>query len=155
VGLVAADEQLVWLPPQGGEAQRWQILLSLAKISLGKHSLSELLMRMHPMMGRNTSLVIITPSMDRKWVEALIPLMERGVIPTVLLLDPLSFGGSSDPAYIQPSLIDLGVTHYLISRDLLEKATAHLEQREGEDDRSIDKIFGTRKVARESWKVVL
>jgi hypothetical protein len=93
--------------------------------------------------------------MDRKWVEALIPLMERGVIPTVLLLDPLSFGGSSDPAYIQPSLIDLGVTHYLISRDLLEKATAHLEQREGEDDRSIDKIFGTRKVARESWKVVL
>lgn len=155
VGLVAADEELVWLPPQGGEAQRWQILLSLAKISRGERPLSELLMRMPPIMGRNTSLVIITPSMDRRWVEALMPLMERGVIPTVLLLDPLSFGGSSDPAEIQPSLIDLGVTHYLIPRDLLEKATAHLEQREGEDELGIEEIFGTRKVARESWKVVL
>jgi uncharacterized protein (DUF58 family) len=155
VGLIAADEELVWLPPQGGETQRWQILLSLAKISLGKRSLSELLMRMQPIMGRNTSLVIITPSTDHSWVEALIPLLERGVIPTVLLLDPLTFGGSSDPVEIQPSLIDLGVTHYLIPRDLLEKATAHVEQREDDDELGIEEIFGPGKVARESWEVVL
>ncbi len=155
VGLVAADEKLVWLPPQGGEAQRWEIFLSLAKASLGDRPLIELLTRIHPVIGRNTSLVIITPSMEREWVEALLPLLERGVIPTVLLLDSISFGGSKDPIEIQSSLIDLGVSQYLIRRDLLEAATAQLEQLEGEDELDIGAVFGTPRVSRESWKVVL
>ncbi len=44
-----------------------------------------------PALEQYTSLVIITPAVDTAWVEALVPLLRRGVIPTVLLLDPVSF----------------------------------------------------------------
>jgi len=155
VGLVAADDELIWLPPRGGEAQRWQILYSLAQVSLGDRTLVELLTRMQPALGWNNSLAIITPSMDRNWVEALVPLLERGVIPTVFLLDPLSFGCSGDPGAIQSSLIHLGVAHYIIPRDLLDEATARLDQLVSEDKHGIGSVFGIRQAARESWKVVL
>lgn len=155
VGLVAADQELVWLPPKGGEAQRWEIFHALAKVSLGNRPLSELLTRIHPVIGRNTSLVIITPSMEREWLDALIPLLERGVIPTVLLLDQPSFGGTKDPIEIQSSLIDLGVANFPIRRDLLETATAHLEQQASDDELDIGAVFGKSRGARESWKVVL
>ena len=93
--------------------------------------------------------------MDLNWVEALVPLLERGVIPTVFLLDPLSFGGTADPDAIQSSLIHLGVGHHIIPRDLLEEATTRLDQLESEDEQRLRAAFGIRQAARESWKVVL
>ncbi|UCF60061.1 MAG: DUF58 domain-containing protein [Anaerolineaceae bacterium] len=147
VGLVAANEDLIWLPPQGGEGQRWQILYSLAQVDLGDRPLGDLLTRMGSSLGRNTSLVIITPSVDRGWIQALVPLIDRGVIPTVLLLNPQSFGGSSEPIEVQSSLINLGVTYYLVSRDLLEDATARFDQ--------MGKMSGIHEPSREPWEVVL
>jgi hypothetical protein len=89
---------LVWLPPREGEGQRWEVLRSLALVSLGSRPLAELLAGMRhycgtggPALEQYTSLVIITPAVDTAWVEALVPLLRRGVIPTVLLLDPVSF----------------------------------------------------------------
>lgn len=155
VGLVAANDELIWLPPRGGEAQRWKILHSLAQVSLGERPLVELLTRMRPVLGWNTSLAILTPSMDLNWVEALVPLLKRGVIPTVFLLDPLSFGGTADPNAIQSSLIHLGVGHHIIPRDLLEEATTRLDQLESEKEQRLRAAFGIRQAARESWKVVL
>jgi len=147
VGLVAANEELIWLPPRGGEGQRWQILYSLAQVDLGDRPLGDLLTRMGPSLGRNTSLVIVTPSVDSKWIQALIPLIDRGVIPTVLLLNPRTFGGSSEPVEIQSSLINLGVTYYLISRDLLEDTTTRFDEP--------DKMSGIHEPVRETWEVIL
>ena len=48
VGLVASGENLVWLPPQPGESQRWEILRELAMVSPGHVPLSELLERIRP-----------------------------------------------------------------------------------------------------------
>jgi uncharacterized protein (DUF58 family) len=98
VGLAAYGEQLVWLPPREGEGQRWEVLRSLALVSLGSRPLAELLAGMRhycgtggPALEQYTSLVIITPAVDTAWVEALVPLLRLGVTPTVLLLDPVSF----------------------------------------------------------------
>jgi uncharacterized protein (DUF58 family) len=155
VGLVAANQELVWLPPRGGEAQHWQILYALAKVSLGDCPLSELLTRMRSTLRWNTSLTIITPSVDQHWVEALVPMLEQGVIPTVLLLDAISFGGAADPVDIQSSLIQLGVAHYIINRNLLEEATTIFDQRIGEDDLRTRTAYGIHRAAREPWEVVL
>jgi len=122
VGLAAYGEELVWLPPRGGEGQRWEVLRSLALVSPGVRPLAELLARVRPTFGRYASLVVITPSVDTGWIEALVPLLRRGAIPTVLLLDPASFGGSGDPAMAQALLTDLGVAHYIITPDLLDRS---------------------------------
>jgi uncharacterized protein (DUF58 family) len=121
VGFAAHSEELAWLPPQDGKGQRWEILHALALVSLGSTCLAELLVRMHSMFGQHTSLVIITPDARGTWVESLLPLLRRGVIPTVLLLDPTSFGGAGDLTATQALLTHLGVVHYVISRDLLDR----------------------------------
>ena len=44
--------------------------------------------------------------------------------PTVLLLDPVSFGGSSDLRPTLATLTDLNVAHYVIDRSLLNQPQA-------------------------------
>jgi uncharacterized protein (DUF58 family) len=122
VGLVMHGQDLVWLPPEGGDTQRWKILRDLALVSPGQHPLSDLLVQMKPVIHRHASLVVITPAVDRAWVEALLPLMKRGVVPTVLLLDPVSFGGTGDASETVGLLTNLGVTHYVITPDLLNSS---------------------------------
>lgn len=122
VGLAAADGKLTWLPPRGGDAQRWQILYSLALISQGDWSLAMVLERIRPILGRNPSLTIITPSVDPDWVSSLIPIFEAGATLTVLILDPISFGGSRDPAELRDVLHSLGISSYVVPNTLLEEA---------------------------------
>jgi len=126
VGLIASEENPIWLPPKGGESQRWQILRSLAMVRQGDTPLAKLLTRIRPILGRGASLAIITPAVKPSWVEALIPLIDQGVIPTVLLLDPQSFGAVGEAGAIQSTLTDQGVIHYLITRDWLDGVSASL-----------------------------
>ncbi len=128
-GLVTHGKELVWLPPQGGDGQRWAILRALALVSPGAHPLAELLERARPRFGERTSLVIITPARDGDWIEALWPLRRRGAVPTVLLLDSLSFGATGDMSRVLAWLSDLGIAHYVITRDLLDRPEARPGQR--------------------------
>jgi len=124
VGLVMHGQDLVWLPPQGGDARRLEILRDLALVSPGPCPLADLLGRMRPAIGRHASLVVITPAVDNAWVETLVPLMRRGAVPTVLLLNPVSFGGAGDAGHTAGLLASLGVTHYVITPDLLNISEA-------------------------------
>jgi uncharacterized protein (DUF58 family) len=124
VGLVTQGQDLLWLPPQGGDYQRWEILRALALVSPGAASLSDLLAREGSAFGQSASLVIITPAVDGDWVESLVPLLRRGVTPTVILLDPASFGGVGDVRGIVALLADLGIPHHVVTRDLLDQPEA-------------------------------
>jgi hypothetical protein len=75
------------------------------------------------------SLIIITPAADSAWIQALVPLLRRGVIPTVLLLDSVSFGGTGSLSVTQALLTNLGVAHHVITRDLLDQPKARPDQR--------------------------
>ncbi len=156
VGLAAHGEQLVWLPPRKSEGHRWEILRSLALVSLGEQPLTELLARIGPDLGQRASLVVITPAVDGDWVESLVPLLRRGVIPTVLLLDPVSFGGAGDAREMAAQLSDLEVAHHTITRDLLDRPEA-LPGREGH---WAWRVLGTgravpiRRPQRTAWKVL-
>jgi uncharacterized protein (DUF58 family) len=134
VGLAVNGSQTIWLPPQSGDNQRWDILRALAVVHPGERSLGEFLRLVEPDIRANTSLVLITPSIDESWFQALLPLLWRGIIPTVLLLDKNSFAPPSEPlpieqkvhtASLHTQLSNFGVNYYLITRDLLEKAEAH------------------------------
>jgi uncharacterized protein (DUF58 family) len=121
VGLVTHGQELVWLPPQHGDTQRHEILRALAMARPGPRRLTDLLSRVQPTFVNITSLIIITAAaQDQAWLEALLPLQQQGAVPTVLLLDPRSFGGSGDIAGIQAHLANLGVTHYRITQDMLD-----------------------------------
>lgn len=124
VGLVTHGEELIWLPPQTGDGQRQNILRALAVVNPGPRPLAELLSRVRPTSGQLASLIVITPSPDRDWVEALLPLLRRGVVATVLLLDPVSFGGQGDVRGTLALLADLGVAHYVITPELLDRPEA-------------------------------
>jgi uncharacterized protein (DUF58 family) len=125
VGLVANGDELVWLPPMIGEVHRWDILQSLARISTGARPLAELLSRARPRLERQASLVIITPSQQAAWIEALIPLLRRGAIPTVLLFDLSTFGASPGNQAAFGLLHSLGISTALIPRQLLDRPEAH------------------------------
>jgi len=125
VGLAVSSKEAVWIPPGAGESQRWNILRALAQVDVGDRPISEFLHRMARDIRSQTSIILITPSMQSDWVEALLPLMWRGVTPTVLLLDRASFGGQSSSHSMQEALTDLGIAHYIITHDLLNRPEAH------------------------------
>jgi uncharacterized protein (DUF58 family) len=121
VGLVAGGKNLVWLTPREGSERRWEILRALALVSPGEYSLAELLARMEPAIGQHASLVIITPNLRGDWLKGLLPLIWRGTVPTVLLLDPVSFGGEPGSGGLLPTLTELGIARYVIKRELLDR----------------------------------
>jgi uncharacterized protein (DUF58 family) len=130
IGLVAHGEELVWLPPRMVADYRWEILRALALVNLGQRSLAEVLARTRPALKQRSSLVIITPDVGGSWLDSMVLLMQRGIVPTVLLLDLASFGGEGDRMLsiarnqTLASLSELGVTHYLITPDLLDRPEA-------------------------------
>jgi uncharacterized protein (DUF58 family) len=133
VGLIAHDENLIWLPPLAGEGQRWEIMHALASISLGDRPLRDVLGGIAPSLGHHTSLVIITASPDPSWTEELVRLKQQGIRPTVLLLDPESFGREVDLRMTRKVLFDQGISHTIVSRESLifferQSKKQHLEE---------------------------
>jgi hypothetical protein len=90
----------------------------------GEQSCAEWLIRNRLAIGQRTSLVLITPNLNGDWIETIIPFIRRGVVPTVLLLDLRSFGGQQSPGGITELLSHLGITHYVITADILDRPEA-------------------------------
>jgi hypothetical protein len=116
----ASPESLpIIVPPQKGEAQRWRILHALATVRAGgTWPLARVLSEMDPNLGRGTTLAVITPSCEPDWVAGLLPPMRRGVAPTVLLLDPASFGGQGNHTALAGLLADLGIPSHPIVKGM-------------------------------------
>jgi uncharacterized protein (DUF58 family) len=125
VGLAAAArEETIWLAPNHSGDQRMQILRALALAKPGGTPLARLLEASRPALRRGASLILITPSLQIEWVEALSFFVRTRLTPTVLLLEPASYGASADSSPIQAGLISLGLTPYVILRELLDRPEA-------------------------------
>jgi uncharacterized protein (DUF58 family) len=130
VGLAAEGDALTWLLPRQGDGQRWAILRSLALLEPGQRPLADLLAGLAPSLGQNASLVLVTPDVGGEWLEALLPLMWRGLAPTVLLLDPASFGAAPSglsarsTARLAAELARQGISHQMITPELLDRPEA-------------------------------
>jgi uncharacterized protein (DUF58 family) len=121
VGMVAAGDSQIWLPPQTGIGQRWEILRSLATIDRGEKPIFSTLAEAQRSMGRSTSAIIITPAVNLEWTNAVMSLMQRDIRVTVLLLDPIAFGGEQSPEPILAKLRSWGINHYRISPEIYQQ----------------------------------
>ena len=120
VGLTA-DEGKIWLPPRADAAQRWEILLALTLASTSESTLGDLLRGLRDSIRASSSLIIISSSTNAEWVGDLLPLMLRGCVPTILLLEPTSFGGATSASNAIVALSRAGIRHDLIRKELLEQ----------------------------------
>ena len=125
VGLLINGHRFDYLPPRTGSNQRWDILRTLALASRGDTTLADMLERISPSLGRNASLIIITPTAKTDWLKSLVHLRRSGIIPTVLLLNRRSFGSELDNHPIIATLQAAGIVSHPISRELLNRSEAH------------------------------
>jgi len=156
VGLAAHGDELVWHRPQMSDEYKWEILRSLALVEPGRVSLAELLELVRPAINRKSSLIIITPAVEGRWLPSLLALRRLGVVPTTLLFDTQSFGGSEAPTGLKNDLAELGIITQIIPRELLEGSGS---QKDGIQDWGWrDSAAGglTPSMSREefSWRVI-
>lgn len=130
VGMVAWGQHREVIPAEREARQIFKILEALAILRAhSPQSLAEVLLAESQRFGRNCTLVIITSSLDERWVGALQQLLYRGIRATVLFVDPQSFGGWRDPEPILMRLAELRVPTYRLRQgqplgDALQDQTA-------------------------------
>lgn len=120
VGVIANAQELVWLPPQSAEIQRLEILRALATVEPGPRSLAELLTRVRQSLPRDASVLVITPAVQGDWLDAVLA-QANSTLPTILLLDPASYGGSGNTAGATALLSQFGIPHYVVTQALLKR----------------------------------
>jgi uncharacterized protein (DUF58 family) len=127
VGLVANARQLAWIQPQSGESQRLEIMRALATVEPGARPLEFVLASARPSLGKNSSVIIITPAMEGKWIETLLAWTGSGTLPTVLLLDRAAYDGTANAERIMALLAEWSIPRYLIPIELFgrDKAAGH------------------------------
>ena len=116
--------------------------------------LSALLERSGPALGRQASLIVITPSTGSDWLKPLGHLAWRGIMPTVILLDPASFGAAEGAGPLAALLADMGITRHVITREILDHPQAHPRGRGQWEWRILPtgKAIPTRLPGDMSWK---
>jgi len=153
VGLAINGKEPDWLPPRRNEHQLRSLLKALAVASPSEMHLKDFLQRAGGSLGSHCSLLVITACADADWTESLLPLMWRGIRPTVFLLDPVSFGGSTGTRAVSDTLQFMEVPCHVIPRELLDKPQA----RPGHEGEWEWRISATGKaipvrVAQEDWR---
>lgn len=121
VGLVTCGQDLVWIPPRHNSGQLIEILRALAMAKPGGRQVEELLDRVRPSLRTGASLILITPDLRPEWVSALLQLIRIGVTPTVLLLDPASFGGTQSARLMADWFQKRGIANTVVTADLLDR----------------------------------
>ncbi|MEO8355024.1 MAG: DUF58 domain-containing protein [Chloroflexota bacterium] len=141
VGLTINGREPSWVVPRRNEHQQRALLKSLAVASPSEMGLRDYLQRIGQTLGSHCSLLIVTANADPAWTESLLPLMWRGVKPTVFLLDPVSFGGTTDTQAITDTFQLMGIPCHVIPRELLDKK----QIRPGQEGQWEWRISGTGK----------
>ena len=153
VGLSINGASPEWIPPRRNEYQLRSLLKALAIASPAEMSLKDYLQRAGRSFSSHCSLIIITASADPGWTQSLMPLMWRGVMPTVFLFDPVTFGGDAHTKAVSDTIQSMNVPCHVIPRDMLDTP----EARPGHEGEWEWRISATGKAiavraAQEDWR---
>ena len=156
VGLVACSPDLTWIAPRHSSGQLMQLLRALALARPGDRPLSDLLEDAHKSVRHGASLIIITPNVQADWAASMLQLVRLGITPTVLLLDPLSFGGTDSTAGAVALLNEYGIAHNVIRSDLLNRPEARPGKQGKWEWRTLGrgKVVAVRKPADTGWRTM-
>lgn len=124
VGLSINGNNADWLVPRRNEYQLRSLLKALAVASPSELQLKDYLQRAGQSLSSHCSLLIITANADLEWTQSLLPLMWRGIMPTVFLFDPVSFGGSTGTKAISQVFQSMSVPCHVIPKEFLDKPQA-------------------------------
>jgi uncharacterized protein (DUF58 family) len=153
VGLSINGHSPDWIPPRRNEYQLRSLLKALAVASPFEMSLQDYLQRAGRSFSSHCSLIIITANAEADWTRTLMPLMWRGVMPTVFMFDPMTFGGSANTKAVSEILQSLNVPCHVIPKELLDTPQAR-PGHEGEWEWRISptgKAIAVR-AAQEEWR---
>jgi uncharacterized protein (DUF58 family) len=143
VGFGANGKNLAWHRPSADETQKWKILRALALLEKGDEPLFRLLEVARQSLRSRSSLIIITADLGGSWLDPVLLMRKKGIIPTILLLNASEFGGEGDPSHLQNRLIYLGLNNYLINPDYLDNMGKRLST---ENQKQRDEYRKSRKV---------
>jgi len=116
VGLAGAGQHLALLPPDRGGRQLGKILEALALLRAdGTLPLRGLVETQVKHMMRGSTIVLITPAMDKEIALIADYLLQRGLRPVVVLLDAASFGGRGGIEGVMTTIRSLGVSVRTVS----------------------------------------
>lgn len=118
VGLVTSDRQRTWIAPQRTSDQSMKILRALATCEVGDLPLVRLLDKTSGTIKQTASLIIITPDISLDWLKPLLWLKSKGLIPTILLLDPKSFGAEGNTQKALVTLRNERINAYSIRSEM-------------------------------------
>jgi uncharacterized protein (DUF58 family) len=124
VGLSINGNQPDWIVPRRNEYQLRSLLKALAVASPSEMQLKDYLQRVGRSLSSHCSLLIITANADPEWAQSLMPLMWRGIRPTIFLFDPISFGGSTNTKSISEIFQSMSIPYHVIPKALLDKPQA-------------------------------
>jgi uncharacterized protein (DUF58 family) len=142
VGLLAQADSVHVLRPQAGHGQLWPVLRALAPLhATSPYALGPALARLGPSLPVRDRVVVITPSLDTHWTQALTGLAHRTGIESIVL-DPESFGGVGRADAAIQTLADQGVAARTLRCGELQAASGAL----GEVRRWEFRTLGTGRV---------
>ena len=124
VGLSINGKDPEWIPPRRNEYQLHSLLKALAVASPSEMPLIDYLQRAGGSLNNHCSLIIITANTDTQWTQALLPLMWRGIMPTVFLFDPMTFGGSASANGVSQIFQSVDIPCHVIPREMLDTPKA-------------------------------
>ncbi len=128
LGFLAYTPQRRILQPERGNRQLNRILEVLAVArSTSQYTLGEMLSLETPNFTRGTTLVIITASLDTRWIQEAQILSRRGIRPMAVLLDAASFGPASPSGEVRGLLQIARIPSVVISKG--DDLSAALTQR--------------------------
>jgi uncharacterized protein (DUF58 family) len=115
VGLVSAGQNYSILPAERGERQLGKVLETLAVVQAkGEIPFWHLVSSQISHLARGTTMILITPSNDEKLLTVVMDLIQRGLMPVVILIDQSSFGCEEDVSLLEEKFTAQGIMTFVV-----------------------------------------
>ncbi len=115
VGFVAYGHQREIIQPDRGERQMTRLLEALAVLRAnGRTPFGQVLAVEAARLGRNTSLVVVTPSVEMQWVKFVREIKRRGMHAIAVITDVGTFGAHGDARIAAIELRSGGIPTYIV-----------------------------------------
>ena len=115
VGLIASGAHLELIAPDRSDRQQFKLLETLAVVAAdGPLPLAEVLVAEGRRFGRQSSVIVVTPATDERWVAALAEMAGRHVRVAAILVEPETFGPGPSSLLPVSGLVAAGIPVHLV-----------------------------------------